>query len=376
MNIFFIIMKEFKQNIRNWKANSMMVLFPIILIIILGAAFSGVFDRSVNLEGVSVIYTIGSSRPLAEAFRGFTREMSGELGINFIETTDKDEAIKSIQDTRYSCYVMLAGNPDEIMVYKNARFDFQANMVEALLKNFSQRYDAISQIARFNPGILDNILSDTGMDFTEIRSLDGKREPGSLDYYAVTMLTLILLYASLTGFWGVKTEQGMKTGSRILCAPVRKHEMLAGKVMGGILVTFVQACVVILFGKYILRADWGQDLATIFILIFAQSVMAISLGTGIAFLIRNEGAASGVLNMIIPIIAFFGGNYVPLEVMGKDIGRFSVISPVKWVNDAIFRIIYDADYSLAPMAVFINLAISAAFIAVAVLLSRVVSKDL
>ncbi len=49
MNIIRIMRKEFKLNIRDFKANMMMILFPIVLIIILGTAFSTQFDRSIKL---------------------------------------------------------------------------------------------------------------------------------------------------------------------------------------------------------------------------------------------------------------------------------------------------------------------------------------
>ena len=51
MKTLQIILKEIKRNIRDYKANTMMVLFPIVLIIILGAAFSGIFKGVWILAG-------------------------------------------------------------------------------------------------------------------------------------------------------------------------------------------------------------------------------------------------------------------------------------------------------------------------------------
>ena len=348
----------------------MMVLFPIVLIVILGAAFSGVFDSTIKLGDVNVLYTVQSGQYLGDSFRSFTKELGGEMGITFEETANVDEGMESVRNTKYTCYILLANNPEEIKIYKNARYGAIADLVQAMMKVFSERYGAIAEIYKHNPEIVGKILSDQSMDFVKTETLDKKRQPGSLDYYAVSMLTLILMYASLTGLWGVKGEQNLRTGSRILCSPVRKSEYLLGKVLGGILVTLVQASVVILFSKFILKAYWGTDILTIMLLVVAQSIMAISIGTGIAFLIRNDGAASGVLNSIIPVVVFFGGGYTPLEVMGPGIVKLSVVSPVKWMNDAIFRVIYNNDYSLVLTALLINLAVAAVFILVSAMLSR------
>ena len=370
MNTLRILAKEFKQNARDGKANIMMVLFPVVVMIILGAAFSGAFGSSVDLSNVRVLYSINSSHQLSEGFKGFADEVGRELGIVFEETADENEGIKSISDGTYSCFIALDGNPDAIRLHKNARYDFEANMVESLLKTFIKRYDAISVIAVENPAALGGIMSDTSMDYTEIHSLDGKRRPGSLDYYGVTMLTLILMYASMTGFYGIKSEQNMKTGGRILCAPIRKHEMLIGKVLGGIAVTLAQAGIVIVFSKYVLNVNWGNDITAVILPVITESIMAVSLGTATAFLFKNEGTAVGILNTIIPVVVFFGGGYIPLSNLGQGILKISAISPLKWTNDAIFRIIYNSDYSILPTAILINLGAAAVLIAIAALCSR------
>jgi ABC-2 type transport system permease protein len=348
----------------------MMVLFPIVLIVILGAAFSGVFDKTIKLGDVNVLYTVQSGQYLADSFKTFSKELESGMGITFEETANVNEGMESVRNTKYSCYIQLTNNPEEIKIYKNERYGFNANLVQSVMNVFAERYSAIAEIYKQNPSIVGKILSDQSMDYVKTESLDKKRQPGSLDYYAVSMLTLILMYASLTGLWGVKGEQNLKTGSRILCSPVRKSEYLLGKVLGGILVTLVQACLVILFSKFILKAYWGTDILTIMLLVVAQSIMAISIGTGIAFLIRNDGAASGVLNTIIPMVVFFGGGYTPLENMGPGIMKLSVVSPVRWMNDAIFRVIYNNDYSLVLTALLVNLAVAAAFIMVSAMLSR------
>lgn len=369
MRLLSLIIKEFKHNLRNWKANSMMILFPIILILILGAAFSKVFDNSIKLDDVRVLYTMKGSGELSKYFKEFTAH-GKELGVIFEESSDVDAGIRSVKDVTYSSYILFEGNNSEVKYYKNNRYNFEASFVEGFVTSFLERYNALAEIGRTNPAALGRIMSEEGKDYVRAVSFDAKKQPRSIDYYAVTMLTLILMYASLTGFWGIKSEQNMRTGNRILCGPVHKSTVLAGKVIGSIFVTILQAAVVILFSKYVLGANWGTDIVPIIILVLAQSLMTISLGTGLAFLIKNEGAASGILNTIIPIIVLLGGGYTPLEQMGGSILKISDVSPVKWLNSALFRVIYDNDYSLVATAALINIAIAAVFIMTAAVLSR------
>lgn len=362
MNVFKILLKEFKQQARDKKANALMILLPIVLIFILSKAFSTSFSSTIELDDVNVLYSSEADSALEEAFVSFTDSVKSSLGIKFVKTTDKEKGISSVKEGFYACYIELK---DGIEIYKNERYNFQANLIESLCKTFASRYDAMSEIAKSNPLVLEDILKDENMDYTELKSLDKKRTPSSLDYYAVSMLTLIMLYASMTGYSAIKTEQYLMTQGRIFASPVRKHEYLAGKILGCLSISVIQAILVFAFGKFLMNANWGNDIFTILLIITSECVMTVALGAGIALMVKNPGAGAASLNVVIPIMAFLGGGYVPVENLGSTLQAASKISPLKWTNDAIFRLIYDNDYSYAVIAIVINLVIAAIFITIA-----------
>lgn len=348
----------------------MMILFPIVLIAILGAAFSNAFTKDIALDNVQVLYTLTGEKELTASFESFLGELHDEIGITFTETNNTDEAINSIKSSKYSCYVILTEDSQKFEIVKNERFNFEANLVESLVTSFAARYGAIRLIAQSNPSVLQNILDETAMDFVKIESLDKIRQPGALDYYAVTMLTLILMYASMTGFWSIKNEQSYKTGNRMLCSPITRMEILTGKTVGAILVTLIQGAIVILFSTYAMKAYWGTDIPTIFLIIISEAIFAISLGIGIAYLIHNDGAGNAILNIIIPILVFLGGGYFKLSMLSPTFLKVTAVSPLKWTNDAIFRVIYDHDYSYVIPAILINLLAAAVFLGIAALFTK------
>lgn len=352
-----------------------MVLFPIVLIAILGAAFSGVFSNTIDMGEVKVLYTdkVTQDKDFKGAFDGFRKGMSDELGIKFEETTDEAAGKAGIENSAYSAYLMITENPLQFELYKNERRSFDASLLESSLNSFIKSYDSIAAIAAVNPAALarPEITEFDGTEkYVESRSLDKKRQPGSLDYYAVTMLTLILLYASLTGFWAVRSEMEEKTAARVLCAPVRGYELLTGKVIGCISVTVVQGLAVILFSKLVLKAYWGENLLPVALVLLTYSIMTVSLGVAMAYVFRNGDAASGILNSIIPFLAFLGGAYVPLNIMSGFLTKIALMSPVNWTNTALFKIIYDGDYSAMPGSIIINLSLSALFVMASAFLSR------
>lgn len=372
MRILRIIVKEFKQNMRDYKANALMVLFPIVLIVILGAAFTRQFSDSVTLTDEKVLYNIEVKENIqfADALGDFLSALSAETGIVFEETQDVYAAKASTESRAYSALLHITENPLQINLYKNERAGFSTTLMENALNSFIKSYDAMTVIADINPAAFIKPEFQAHNKHVQIRSFDKKRQPGSTDYYAITMLTLILLYSSLTGFWSIRNEVEQKTAPRILCSPIRNYEMLTGKVIGAITVTIVQALVVILFSKWVLNAYWGQDFMPVALLIFAYAVMTVSLGVALAFLIKSNEAASGILNTIIPIFVFLGGGYVPLSVMGDTFEKIGMVSPVYWVNTALFKIIYERDYSGMAASLGLNLGLAFLFITISALFSR------
>lgn len=369
-NIGPVFIKELKHHLREKKANIMMILFPIALIVILGSALSSMFNTTkIELDGVKVLYTNMGGSQLEQAFTGFI-EQAGKMGVMFEETDDSNLGIEMVKQADYSCYVLLKDNPRVIRLYKNNRYNFEANLVETLLNAFVERYNAISEIARENPAALADVMDETDKEFYYIKSLDGKRKPTSTDYYSVAILTMVLMYSSIAGMSSIRMEKSLKTGNRILCSPVKKHEILIGKVMGCIMITILQSLMVFLFSKLILNAYWGDNIGVIIAIIASEAILTVSFGTCIGFTIKNEGLSVGIINTVIPIIVMLGGGYVPLDTMGEFVQKLSVVSPIKWTNQAIFRLIYNSDFSYVPVSIAVNLIISALLITVSSIVYR------
>lgn len=372
MRILRIIIKEFKQRMRDNKVNALMVLFPIVLIVVLGAAFSREFDNSIALKDEKVLYKVDvrENAQFTDALDSFFSALSEQTGIVFEQAVDIEAAMTDTENHTYSALVHVTENPLQINLYKNERAGFSTTLMENALDGFIKSYDAMAVIADVNPAAFSKPEFQGQNAHVRISSLDKKEQPGSTDYYAITMLTLVLLYSSITGFWCIRGEIEQKTAPRILCSPTHSYELLTGKVIGNILVTIVQGFLVVIFSKWVLNANWGQDLISVALIIISYAVMAISLGVSLAFLIRSSEVASGILNTLIPVLAFFGGGYVPLSAMSETFSKIGMASPVYWINTALFKIIYDADYSGMIVSLCINIGLATLFIIISALFSK------
>lgn len=360
MRIFKIMTKEIKENLTDKKVMAMMVLFPILLMIILGFAFSNTFNNNFKLKDVKVIYTDNGSKEISAGFKNFI-EKGKEIGIEFKEIKNIDQGISDIKNAKYSDYIVLKN--DNITIYKNDRNGIDSNIVESMLSTFVDRDKAISAIAKANPFALKNITADSNYNFVDVVSLDRNRQPTSKDYYSVTMLTLIILYGSISGVYAIDSERTKKTGNRILTSPTKKYEILTGKLLGTAFSLLIQSAIVFVFSKYVLGAYWGSNIGIIFLLILSEILFSISIGVGLGFIIKKGNTASGIISAIIPFIAFLGGSYFPIDsISSKVLMQIANISPVKWTNSAIFQIIFSNDYSFVSTALLINLICAALFV--------------
>lgn len=359
MRIFNIMLKEIKGNVRNKKSIVFMVLFPIVLMTILGLAFSNSFSSDYKISGISVIYTDNGSSELSNGFRNFV-ENSKKLGIKFYEVKNTDVGINDVENAKYAGYIVLKG--DNITLYKNDRNSSDASIVESILKVFVDRYNVIATIAKENPASILKINTNDNYNFTEIVSLIKERQPSSYDYYSISMLTLIILYGSMSVIHSVGGERTKNTGNRMLISPARKYEILMGKIFGASFVVLLQSVLVFLYSKYILKAYWGKDIYTIFLIIISEIIFSISLGICLGFLIKNRSAASGVVNVIIPFMAFVGGSYFPTDGMGILFKNLSNFSPVKWTNTAILNVAFANNYGDVSVALMINIICALVFV--------------
>ena len=373
MNIISIIIKEVKQNLRDKKAMTMMVLFPVLLIVVLGAALKTNFSNNLKIGTPKVFYSIEAKGPAAEKLKEFINGKSMPK-IEYIKTNDVKKAKELlVSSTEYSGVIEMTED-NKIELFKNDKGDMNLNggILESMLSGFVNQFNIITEIQKVNPKVLPEIAGDTNADFTIISSINKTKNPSSLDYYAVAEIALIIMYAGMTGLYGISSEKKSKTRDRILSSPVTKYEFLFGKTIGGVIITIIQIVIVVLFSKYVLNANLGSDIFTIMLILISEIIMTISLGVGLGFIFKQENVAGGILNFIIPVIVFLGGSYAPIESMGgsKIFEMITYISPVRWVNKSIFEVIYSNDYSKVVPAILINIGIALVFLIISSLSVR------
>lgn len=368
MVIFNIILKDVKQSFRNKKELLLMILFPIVLMTILGGALSKAMqgDGNLTLDKVKVLYAVqGENSNLSQAFSGLKTGLK-EQNVEFKEIKDIKQGKESLQNMDYSCFVVVDEKNNAIDLFKNEKQGIDAGLIEGILNTFVEKYNLVSEVGKINPAMVPEVLKESNDKHIELQSLNSKMEPRAIDYYGVAMTSLIILYSAMTGGFGIIGERTRKTDRRMYVSPISKKQIFLGKTVAAVIITIMEILIVVLFSKYILKVNWGNDMFAVAGIFITEILMAVSMGVCTAMIIKSEAGFNGIINLIITVMVFLGGGYVPIEVFKSNVlDKLSEISPIKWINDSIINIVFSGNYSKVSTTITINLIMVVIFLTIA-----------
>ncbi|PJW15333.1 ABC transporter permease [Geobacillus sp. Manikaran-105] len=358
MNIFRIAAKEIKSDFRDVRTLFFMMLFPIVLIFILGTALSNAFHWTISVDDVHVLYNDQQAGPLSPYIQTMV-QAAKKAHIDFQKASDHIKGTKAVQEGKADGYIEIS--PHGVELYTNERNKIKGSIVEGMMAAFVGRYQLAMAVSEVKPGFVPS-NKHVHDEYIQERSLHSKRKPGAMDYYAVAMTTMIALYSALPGSSLLRGERTRKTADRLLAAPVRKSEIFIGKLTGNVAANFLCVAVVMLFSQWVLHADWGHHVSLVWLLMLTEVVLAISFGLGMSYMARTEGAARTIAMVIIQLSSFFGGAYFPID----ETAWYAHLSPLSWMNDTIFKIVYANDLSSVVPTMLLNIGIAALFLMIAV----------
>ncbi len=364
MNLMRIAWKEIKHDFRDIRTMFFMLAFPIILMLVLGTALTGAFsggafDDEVLFDDIDVLYKNTNDR-IAEQFKAFSSEVA-QSGIYFKELPAEQNGKEQVEDGKAAGYMEISKSG--VRLYVSDQGSMETSVLQGMLTAFADRYNAVMEVAKTAPEKMESINeSNAADDYIQEHALQPDKQPGSMDYYAIVMTTMIALYAAMSASYLITGERILHTASRLMVAPVRKWEIFTGKVLGSIVINMACIVLVVLFSRFVFDADWGAYPGLVFLVLVTEVILAVSFGVGISYLIKSPAGPRMVIMIAVQLASFFGGAYFPLGNPEGFLQLITKLSPLTWANDAMFHMIYADDLSFILPAVGINLGIACLFL--------------
>lgn len=377
--VLHIAAKDLLTWSRDPSALGILIAMPALLIVILGSALGqamgggggthikvaivnldtrlGLLDRSsdqaakledalVESERVTALFDIERTRDLSRT-RG--RVESGDLAAALVIPKGFGDRLG-------------AGRPVNLEVLADPGSGTTAGIWESVVKAVSTRYSSVTIVVRTAVEAAQNANSAlltqpggtgivTGMavsqaardDALDMVSVDDttaavSAQVSSLDYYALSMTAMFLMFGAMTGAFSTIKERREQTMSRMLSSPTPSGSVVAGKMLGVFALGAAQFAALYVFTLVVLRVQWGADpLATI--LVAAGEIAAVTgLATLISSLAKSERGVGGIGPMVVQIQALIGGAFFPITVLPEWMQWVRFLSVTGWTIEGWRRV--------------------------------------
>jgi len=157
---------------------------------------------------------------------------------------------------------------------------------------------------------------------------------------SVPSITLIFVMISILGMvQSLAEERAGGILRRVGMMPVRKAQLLGGKLLATFLLGWVQFAVLVAFGDGLGVGLGNAPLATMVVAsayVLAVTAMALAL----AALARTPSQASAIATMAWVVLSMLGGAWWPLFLVPPWMRTLGHLSPVAWCLDALNALIF------------------------------------
>ncbi|KAA8998821.1 ABC transporter permease [Paenibacillus spiritus] len=383
-----IFITSMKRKVKNPVVIVNYILLPLLLIVILGNALSGVFDSKDEPETKSSaadrVKTVVVNEDKGQAGQQIVAFLKGEANRSLLEvqTGTNDAAAKQLlKDGKAEQYIHIpaglsqgTAGAEGVTVYGKDSDIEKIKVTELTLSAFSDGYLAMKLSKAENPAAAYThayapLLKDPQQAAAASAPAAGAKAKeasgvSAISYYGVTMLVLILVYGLANTMNFVKEEYSEALGERYLVSPVSRVGLIMGQFLTGCSITVLQGLIIVLCAKWFFQADYGNSLLFVFFIILAGSIFFNALGLLLGVISRRVKQLDGVVTILIPAMTFIGGGFIKM-----DMGELRELSINEIFQQPLFDYMQQGIVKLMP--VYGALGYAFVFMAVSVfLLSR------
>lgn len=305
--MFNIAIKETKEFLRDKMNLFFFLMFPVILVFLLGNLLSSMDKAEETVGMINIKYLVETENPYQlAAIQSFIRSAGDNKNLTFEETDDLEAAKQLAGEDEITAAVLFRGEPMEIKIYEGSKH-IQNRTVGAILNSFAQTNKAVSTVIKTTPEVLTQ-ANDQSKEYIKQKDLGVNRT--MIDYYAVSMVVMISFMSALIGSGAFVGERDNKTINRLIVAPQSRVIIFLQKILGLVPQVVAQISAIMLISTFVFNANYAADLGSnlyLFLMFFIVTLCMISIGAVIGLLIKANPMV--LIMPVLWIMMFFGGTY-------------------------------------------------------------------
>lgn len=287
-----IIIKEFRRYLRNPFMVVTLILFPIIMIYILGNLVENVQTADETIGKIQVAYT-------AEQIDFITPSINDQ--VQFLSVTSK-EGPTLLHDNQVDGYFMVG--PDGITLYEGSSV-LKNSVVKGIVNSYLLQESVYESITKNNSTSLLTITM-RAKDYTAKKELSANMT--MFDYYAISMTIMTGVFSCLTASMIYTEERKNKTMNRLITSPINKGKVFCAQCLGQIPFAMIQVGATLFVSAVFFDANYATSFVgklILFSLLMMTSVVFSVVGIVISLIFKKTMAIA--LFLISWLMLFFSG---------------------------------------------------------------------
>jgi len=352
MKVFAIASTGVRRLLRDRSNIFFVFLLPMMLILVLGAAFGGGFDTRIGVLAVDV-------GPLGE---DLVASIDSIDAVVVSQWDDGDEIVRAVERGRLEAVIIVpVGYDEDLRAGEEVTVEFIArpdpstralrNTVESLVVAQGSLLRAASLAEELTGASYSEAL-ETASGFAEeggslsveavaVGDVNPFQSMGQFELGAYSQLLLFVFLTSMTGSTALIESRRLGVSTRMLATPTPVRTILVGEGLGRLGVALVQGLFIIVGSWLFFGVNWGDPLgaaAIFFTFALGASGTAMLMGS----VLKNEQQAGGIGVVVGIGLGAIGGAMVPLAVMeifSPMLYRVAHLTPHAWAIEAFETLI-------------------------------------
>ncbi|MDF2728801.1 MAG: hypothetical protein K0T01_587 [Acidimicrobiia bacterium] len=324
-------------------------IFPIALILLIGAQFGGDFDPGVGIHQED-------EGPLAAAI---TEEIQSDdsLAVTIFET--RDELLDAVERGTVQAGLFIpAGASGRAEAGEQVELGFvarpdgagpqlqsvvSAGVARVMTPVGAAQFGAEKAGASFDEA-LEVARSQTdaapGLDVETIAVGEAlfPTTLGRFDLGAAQQLVLFTFLTALAGSAALILSRKLGISRRMLSTPTSTGTIVGGEGAGRWAVAMVQGLYIVIVTYLLFRVDWGDPWGALLILV-AFSAVGAGAGMLMGATFKNDQQAGGIGVVLSLGLAALGGCMLPIELFSPAMTRVAHLTPHAWALDGFAELV-------------------------------------
>jgi ABC-2 type transport system permease protein len=185
----------------------------------------------------------------------------------------------------------------------------------------------------------------------------------------VGMMLFFMLFGAATPARTILDEHREGTLPRLFTTPTRRSVILGGKYLSVLFVVLAQVIVLLVAGRFLLGAHWGET-GPVVVLTVCSALVAASLGLVTVSFAKTPAQAGAVSSAIFVFLGLISGSFT--GTIGLE-GAYAVVrrvSPLGWLMEGWTSLLYGGSWGDVWLPLLAALGFASAFFGLATLFFR------